>query len=129
MIGFNMSRFEQQIFEYLSLVSRRVQSAPLMLGAGQGSGGGVGGRPGGYVGYLPQTRVAYDMSELAINTVPTSGSLLDNLNRIRYRLTVLEGNITVLNSGVLVASGVHTINFVGASVTNDGGGVVTVVFP
>jgi len=47
----------------------------------------VGGPPGGFIGYLPQTRVTYDYSELKASGIASSPTLLDNLNHIRYKLT------------------------------------------
>lgn len=85
--------FEDQLFSYLENFKTQIQAKPLNLGGVSGSGGGSGGPPGGFVGYLPQTRVAFDTSELEVDTIPASGaSLLDNLNRIRYRLSVLESS-------------------------------------
>ena len=130
-----MSRFEQQLFEYFSMFQRNIMAQPLMLGGAPGSGGGYGGRPGGFTGFLPQTRVAYDMSEEAtLITVVSGQSLLDNLNHIRARIQTLEtnsgtgtGSIEVQEDDYLVATGITIVNFEGGvNVVNNGGGKVTV---
>jgi hypothetical protein len=95
-----MSQYERQFFEYFQNLDRRRISQPVLLGGITGSGGGVGQPPGGYTGQLPQTRVCYDMSELATDVTVASGeSLLDNLNHIRYRVGELETDVAVLISG------------------------------
>jgi hypothetical protein len=82
------------IIELINNAIRNTSARPLILGGTSGSGGGGGGPTGGFVGYLPQIRVAYDYSELAASGLPVSGwSLLDNLNHIRYGLE----NITFLD--------------------------------
>jgi len=129
-----MSRFDLQIFEYFSMFQRQMMAQPLLLGGAPGSGGGYGGRPGGFIGYLPQTRISYDMSEEATLITVTSGqSLLDNLNHIRARLQTLEttsgiSGIQVKMNDILVANGVTIVNFEGepVSITDNGGGKVTV---
>ena len=84
------NRYEYTILEAISNAVRTVKAAPLVLGGVTGSGGGIGGPIGGFVGFLPQTRVAYDLSEISSSGIPESGmSLLDNLNHIRYRLDVV----------------------------------------
>lgn len=61
----------------------------LNLGGVSGASGGGGGPLGGFTGQLPQKRVAYDTSEEAkLTTASGSGSLLDNLNHIRYKSKV-----------------------------------------
>jgi hypothetical protein len=120
-----MSRYEEQLFEYFSLFQRQIQALPLLLGGAPGSGGGIGGRPGGFLGFLPQTRVSYDMSEAESLNTPISGqSILDNLNHIRYRISALETSpLDVYDEGSLVKSGITILNFVGNTVTaSDGGG-------
>jgi hypothetical protein len=80
-------------------------SSPLNLGGIPGPSGGSGGPVGGLFGQLPQTRVAYDTSEAAYSGIysnPPSGSLLDNLAHMRFRLEDLEaliGKVTVLDDG------------------------------
>ncbi len=90
--------FETILLDKINAAQRALKSAPLMLGGSAGEGGGVGGPPGGFVGYLPQTRVAYDITEDATLDVTISGSLLDNLNHIRYRLGQVEVGVGI--SGV-----------------------------
>lgn len=94
------SQFDYAILDAIGNAVRTVKASPLILGGVPGSGGGIGGPPGGFVGWLPQTRVAYDLDELAMSGFVqpgafnegflVSGSLLDNLNHIRYRIAVLE---------------------------------------
>lgn len=75
---------ELQILGYIDSAIKTVKTQPLLLG----------GRPGGYIGQLNQTRIQYDISEAEIYTVPESGiSLMDNLNRIRYRLAAVEAGV------------------------------------
>ena len=69
---------------------------PITLGGTSGSYGGQGVPPGGFTGNLIQRRVAFDTTEEETLTI-TSGSpsLLDNLNRIRYRIRQMElGGVT-----------------------------------
>lgn len=114
------------IIDLLESSARNLKAHPLNLGGIAGVGGGVGGPPGGFIGWLPQTRVAYDEDELATLATSVSGSLLDNLNHIRYRLELIEAG-----SGVLVVdeydgspsvSPTDRISFSGATVTDLGGG-------
>lgn len=129
--------FESQLFQYLENLKNNLRTQPMFLGGTASWSGGIGGPPGGFIGYLPQTRVAYDFGELATSGTPVSGmSLWDNLNHIRYRIQVLEnggvnpsGTSTTLiveEDGTVVASGVTIINFVGANVTETGEGEITV---
>lgn len=94
-----MSRYEDKLLEYFDNVSRYMRIQPTILGGYASSEGGSGGAPpGGFVGYLPQARVSYDTTEAAISGVPASGmSLVDNLNKIRYRITVLESEDHIYN--------------------------------
>jgi hypothetical protein len=86
-----MSQYERQLFEYFSILDRKQKLNPLILGGITASGGGSGSPIGGFIGTLPQTRVSYDLSELATLSTAASGeSLLDNLNHIRYRIEALE---------------------------------------
>jgi hypothetical protein len=135
--------FENRFFGYLNNMERRWRALPLNLGGTPtGSGGGGGGPPGGFVGYLPQYRIAFDESELESLIIPATGiaapsgrSLVTNLNRIRYRLAQLEagsgseGGTTVIveEDDIIIASGVTILNFEGdVAVVNNGGGKVTV---
>ncbi len=88
-----MSQFdyEKTLLGYLESIRMSIIARPLVLGGAAAFSGGVGGPPGGFVGHLPQTKVAYDLSEASSSSTPVSGySLLDNLNHIRFRLTALE---------------------------------------
>ncbi len=129
--------FETQLFQYLENLKNNLRNQPIFLGGTASWGGGIGGPPGGFIGYLPQNRVAYDFGEIASSGIPISGmSLWDNLNHIRYRIQQLEdggvtpsgtGSVLFLSQdGTVVASGVTLINFVGATVTETGTGEVTV---
>ena len=127
-------RFEAKFFEYFKNLERKLGLKPLILGGRTGSGGGGGGPPGGFYGYLPQTRVTYDLSEVATLATPASGeSLVDNLNHIRYRVENVEETlsgwspISIEEDDVLIASGVTIINFEGdVDVLDEGSGKVTV---
>jgi len=107
------TRFEQVFFSYFDQMKRLIDASPLLLGAVSGAGGGFGGRPGGFVGVLPQTRVAFDSDEAEIWEIPESGSLLDNLNRIRYRLGHVEdgGSLSIYEDGILAYSGINILDF------------------
>jgi hypothetical protein len=128
-------KYERQFFEYLSYIQSYMSARPLNLGGVSGPGGGSGGPPGGIIGYLPQTRVAYDSTEAATLATPVSGaSLLDNLNHIRYRLVQVEGGGSgVLNieyGDTVIVSNATVLNFEGdgvSDVINEGGGKATVV--
>jgi len=99
------SRFDYTILQAIENAVRTVKAAPLILGA---TASGFGGPIGGFVGYLPQTRVSYDPIEDATLFTPVSGmSLLDNLNHIRYRISQVE------------ASGVGAITFLELTDTPD----------
>lgn len=100
------SRFDYSIINAIENAIRSVKATPLILGGVAGSGGGAGGPGGGFVGYLPQKRVCYDTSEAAYSGIIGSGSLLDNLNHIRYRIENLE-----------TGSGGGTSNFLGLTDT------------
>jgi len=84
------TRFDYTIIDAINNAMRAVKASPLVLGGVASSGGGAGGPVGGFVGKLPQSRVTYDLSELASSGISVSGSLVDNLNHIRYRLGVIE---------------------------------------
>lgn len=84
-------RFEQNFFDYFERWKNYIRVLPLNLGGVSSTDGGSGGPPGGFIGFLPQTRVAFDSTEEESNFIPASATLLDNLNRIRYRLGNLEG--------------------------------------
>jgi len=128
-----MNDFTYTIIDYINNSVRNSSMKPFNLGGITGSGGGTGTPPGGYVGYLPQTRVAYDLSEEETLDIPVSGvSLLDNLNHIRYRVNVLEESNTrirtytwVLNNPIVGGipgprmAELHTVTRVDGFVTMD----------
>lgn len=123
------------ILDLLESTARNIKAHPLNLGGVTGGGGGVGGPPGGFIGWLPQTRVAYDQDEFATLYTPASGmSLLDNLNHIRYRLGTVEasgvaGTIRVFDNNTPATYNLtDTIHFSGAGVivTNLGSGDIRV---
>ena len=117
--------FSYTILEYINNAIRNSAIKPFNLGGVSASGGGSGTPPGGYVGYLPQTRVGYDLSEVASSGLPASGwSLLDNLNHIRYDIQTLETTISggVGGGHIIMDEGVELtqrdyINFVGSGIT------------
>lgn len=79
---------DNTIIEMINNAFRSVKAAPLVLGATET---GTGGPVGGFIGKLPQRRVAFDTVEAESSGIPTSGkSIITNLDRIRYRLAVLE---------------------------------------
>ena len=128
--------FEEQLLSYLENFRQQIQSRPLNLGGISGSGGGSGGPPGGFVGQLPQIRVSFDSTEDETLSIPSSGqSLLDNLNRIRYRIkqieTTLSGGfaLSVQESNTPVASNVLTIDFINGIVNDVGNNEVEIYIP
>jgi hypothetical protein len=114
-----MPRYENTFFGYFDNVVRLLRAQPLNLGGHAAPSGGSGGPPGGFFGWLPQSRVAYDLTEAAVSGTATSGaSLVDNMNHIRYRLdelesTILSPGITVMEEGVQVGTGITVLNFAG----------------
>ena len=112
--------FSYTILEYINNAVRNTSIRPLNLGGIAASGGGSGTPPGGFVGYLPQTRVAYDLSEST--DITASGSLLDNLNHMRYRIASVEevvslsGGHLILDEGIPVTPRVN-LDFVGEGVS------------
>jgi len=73
-----------QLIEYIRSWNRWMKVQPLWLGGQAGSPGSVG-RPGGYIGMLPQNRVGYDTVEAEYSS--GGSTLKDNLAHDRYRLT------------------------------------------
>jgi len=124
--------YEAVINELFNRVVRYLRAQPLNLGGYATVSGGGGGPPGGFQGYLPQTRVTFDESEADTWPIPSGPTLVDNLNRIRYRLTVLEAsgvggsssgvwNLVVEDDSEIVLSGVTVLDFTGSlTVTPDG---------
>ena len=124
--------YETQIFSLLENLKRDIKTQPLILGSSPTTSGTGGGPPGGIIGHLRQDKVSFDVTEAEDFTIPASGmSLVTNLSRIRYRIAQLEDNpvavnITVLENGTIISSGVEQINFVNASVVETVPGSVTV---
>jgi len=115
----NNRYYENYLMELFASARAYNKASVLTLGGIAGPSGGIGGPPGGIIGYLPQTKVAYDTSETASSLTPASGmSLLDNLNHIRGRITVLEEvpNLAVASNNSFVMSGVGVMNFTGSGV-------------
>lgn len=116
--------FEREFYNRINNLKANLVARPLILGGVTSSGGGVGGPPGGFIGYLPQTRVTYDLSELAILDVPISGaSLIDNLNHIRYRIDTLEnadsGHVIVFDEVELTQRAKLTFSGTGVTVIDN----------
>jgi hypothetical protein len=139
-------KLEYTVLDMIESATRSMKANPLNLGGVGGMGGGLGGPPGGFIGQLPQYRVAYDTLEAAtLATLPSgvagiSGwSLVDNLNHIRYRLGALEtgsgltvsgGSITVVDDNTSnTYPNTDTIHFSGGGITvvDLGGGDVRVI--
>lgn len=129
--------YESTINELFNRVIRYIKAQPLNLGGYTTISGGAGGPPGGFTGYLPQTRTAFDESEAEIWPIPSGPTLVDNLNRIRYRLANLEASgvggsgtswdLVVEDDSIVVLSGVTILDFTGSlTVTAVGGNKVTV---
>jgi len=108
-------RYEMNNFNYFDTLVRFLRAQPINLAGIAAPSGGQGGGAG-YIGYLPQTRVAYDQTEAATQDTVVSGSLLDNLNHIRYTITTLSGiaagGVIIKDDGVIVASGVTVLDFI-----------------
>lgn len=123
-------RLEYTVLELIESTARNLRAVPLNLGGISGPGGGNGGPPAGFIGLLPQYQVAYDTTEAATLDTVGSGTLVDNLNHIRYRInTLLSGVLTVEDwDGNPSVYPVNRIIFSGATVTNQGYGRVLVTF-
>ncbi len=130
--------YQQQLIQTILDLSLRQNwwSSPLNLGGGEGPGGGSGVPIGDIFGQLIQSKVAFDTTEAAVLEIPISGaSLVTNLDRIRYRIGILEASgiaasgIILQHDDAFVDSGVTILNFEGAGVQDvatDGPGKVTV---
>jgi hypothetical protein len=109
------------IIEMMQDTARNMKAQPVNLGGISGAGGGEGGPPGGFIGWLLQTRVAYDTDEAATLDTVGSGTLLDNLNHIRYRIETLEASSGILTVDEIDGSPsvelVQQLTFSGAIVT------------
>lgn len=115
---------ESIFYAYLNSAKAQMKMQPIYLGGYGGPNGGSGGPPGGFVGQLSQGRVAYDSTEAELITTTSGGTLVDNLNHIRYRINVLEeGGVTVSGIGHIIQEEGSSLpnrsklNFVGASVS------------
>lgn len=112
--------YEKTLFTYLDNIKHQNNTRPLNLGGVFGTGGGTGGPPGGFIGQLPQTRVAFDTSEdeiwdyVTVSGVPSGTSLVTNLNRIRYRLKGAERKQAVFSfegTAVVGSNPIRLYNF------------------
>jgi hypothetical protein len=87
---------EQDVFvdilNRFSTIPQLIIQSPLNLGGTSGSHGGNGGPIGGFTGQLPQVQVCADVDELRVLTSGSVGSLLDNLNNIRYWETLQQSS-------------------------------------
>ncbi len=130
--------FETEIYSFFDNLKRQIFGSPLLLGGINASGGGRGGPPAGFIGLLPQGRIAYDFTEGQSLFLPPSGifppsgmSLLHNLNRIRHRIGTLESgggaSISIQEDDVDVGNAT-VLNFEGGGVSalDEGAGKVTV---
>lgn len=137
-----MISLERQIFTYFENLKNYIRVQPIVFGGVPGPSGGTGGPPGGIVGQLPQTAITLDLTEDEIWAIPPSGtSLVNNLDRIRYRLGQLEaasggspgpagpGTITIMQDGAVIASGITTIDLHGTLSITTSGTVATVKHP
>ncbi len=84
--------FYTQVIELVQEQRTNPFAARLNLGGTSGAGGGAGAPPGGFLGKMVQTKVAYDTTEAASSSTGSDPSLLDNLNHIRARLASLEAS-------------------------------------
>jgi hypothetical protein len=90
---------QNEIIDLIESTQSAIKMDRLWLGGSAGENGGQGVRPGGFIGQLIQTIVAYDTTEAGLITTSGVPSLLDNLNHIRYRLGQLEEGITGVTGG------------------------------
>lgn len=133
---------ERQIYTLFDNLRRQIKAQPLNLGGISGGLSDSGGPPGGFLGQLPQSRINFDPDELEDNLIPASGiplpsgqSLVTNLNRMRYRLSVLEtsgiggaSNLSIEEDDTPIASNVTILNFEGGvSVFDEGSGEVRIL--
>jgi hypothetical protein len=73
--------YETALFAYLENLKHQLNYKPLSLGGVSGENGGGGGPAGGFIGMLPQSRVAYDSVEAAVYT---TASGIANMTRTLY---------------------------------------------
>ena len=90
--------YARLLWQLIRDTKNTISQEPMNLGGIAGSGGGSSYRP--YHGYLPQNRVAFDLTEAADPTIPDIGilppsgqSLVTNLNRIRAGVTIVSSGI------------------------------------
>lgn len=125
-------KFDYTIIDIIESTAKNIKAQPINLGGLSGPGGGIGSPPGGFIGWLPQTRVAYDDDEIASSGITASGTLLDNLNHIRYRLGILESGggasplVVEQLGGVPSVNNVDKIIISGGTVIDMGGGDVLI---
>ena len=124
-------KHEYVVMDMIESAARNSRVLPVVLGGFAGPGGGIGGPPGGFIGLLPQSQVTYDTTEAATLDTVGSGTLVDNLNHIRYRLGVVESGagaiLTVQDwDGSPTVTNVDTIIFSGVVVSDLGDGNVLV---
>ena len=126
--------FEDKILNLIRGERYKWFTTGVNLGGVTGVSGGTGGPLGGFIGQLIQSKVTYDTSENEIWDVPVSGeSLVTNLDRIRYRLAIVESSgggttLAILDDGDWVASGVETLDFIGVYDITTSGTKVTLTF-
>lgn len=120
--------FERFFYESLANLQRYLDNRPINLGGSEGEGGGYDGRPAGFLGFLPQSRIAYDTSEASSSGIlyQDSPSLVDNLNHIRYRINEISNSasfsgVDIKYQGILFAPHIRTINFDGLVNISDAG--------
>jgi hypothetical protein len=115
--------YERKFFGYLENLRTYMVTRPMTLGGIAAANGGAGGPPGGFVGYLPQSRVAYDTTEASTLFTPLSGySLVDNLNHIRARLTSVEASGSGTGGHIIQHEGISKtarskLNFIGSGIS------------
>lgn len=112
-MGLNrINDFENTLIEMLEQRRLMMGLGPIMYGGSSGPGGGTGTGPGGTIGLIIQTLLAYDTTELATVHTPvlTQASGLDNLNHIRAAIRS-AGHIHGLSTWQVVA-GTLTIELV-----------------
>ena len=76
--------FIPSLVELFDSQRRAFALVPVPLGGSSGPGGGTGTPPGGTIGQLRQSLVAYDTTEA--ETQIGQASLVDNLNHIRAEI-------------------------------------------
>lgn len=130
-----ITNFEDQVIKLIKRNKSPWFAAAMNLGGVAGPSGGSGIPPGGLQGQLIQRRVAYDITEASysgIKTTPPSGSLVDNLAHIRFRLDALEsggGGITsieVRDEGIKQGDAT-VLDFIGTGITATVSGTIATI--